>query len=301
MVLCIKFFFKFFSAVLLLALSKSLFSQDYIPMNFEEGVWHEYYFEPPGNSEDIYKFCCDDTTIGNLIYHKIYEYMLVEPNLGDHYFTPSTLLGFIRNSADKTVQYIPTGEDQPITIYNFNISLGDTIYGLEHWEYFVVNFIDSVEISGLYHKRYSEFGYGYPDNPCGPSLVEGIGYSGGLLGYFGSAGCGEIEYILSGYSECSDQDSVCDNCNLLSLNVGNDSYQKLNIYPNPFHEHLTIRSDRTVTAITVYDIYGKVVYEEKSLFTTNKILETGDLAPGLYFISVWFADHSICSLKMIKN
>ena len=108
-------------------------------------------------------------------------------------------------------------------------------------------------------------------------------------------------YYLSSYSECSDQDSTCDNCNLLSLKVSNDSYQKLNIYPNPFHDHLTIQSDRTVTAITVYDIYGKVVYEENSLFTTNKILETGDLAPGLYFVSVQFADHSVSSLKMIKN
>jgi len=56
-----------------------------------------------------------------------------------------------------------------------------------------------------------------------------------------------------------------------------------------------------LTGIKVYDIYGRVVYEVNSLITTNKILETGDLDPGLYFISVKFADHSISSLKIIKN
>ena len=83
--------------------------------------------------------------------------------------------------------------------------------------------------------------------------------------------------------------------------VSNNSYQKLNIYPNPFHDHINIQSDQTLTAIKVYDVFGKVVYVENSLFTTNKILETEDLAPGLYFISVQLADHSISSLKVIKN
>ena len=176
--------------------------------------------------------------------------------------------------------------------------MGDTIYGVSQLEYFVVKVIDSVENAGRYHKRYSEFGHGYPEDSCYPSLVEGIGFSGGLLDYFGN--CGEVMYFLSSYSECSDQDSACDNCNLLSLKVSNDSYQKLNIYPNPFHDHLTIQSDRALTAITVYDVYIKVVYEEHSMITTNKTLETGDLAAGLYFISVWFADHSFYSMKAMK-
>ena len=303
---CIKLFRKFFSAVLLLALSKTLFSQEYIPMNFKDGIWFEEYDSFMDKIEEITKFCCGDTTIGNLLYYKLYEEKLVSPIRGDHYYTTSSIIGFIRNSADKTVQYIPTGGDQPITIYDFNIDIGDTIKG--EWysiddirSFIVVKVIDSVEISGRYHKRYSEFGTGYPGD-CSPlHLIEGIGYSNGLLGYsIPFVVCGETMYYLSGYSECSDQDSTCDNCNLLSLKVSNDSYQKLNIYPNPFHGHLTIRSDRTVTAITVYDIYGKVVYEENSLFTTNKIVQTGNLPPGLYFILVQFADRSFYSVKAMK-
>ena len=154
--------------VLFIIQSSITFSQDYIPMNFNDGVWDEYFTEPPpGNSEEITKFCCGDTTIGNLMYYKLYEEKLVEPYLGDHYYTPSSLIGFIRNSENRTVQYIPKGEKDPVTIYNFNVSLGDTIYGVNQWEYFVVKVIDSVEIAGRYHKRYSEFGFGYPDNPCG--------------------------------------------------------------------------------------------------------------------------------------
>ena len=68
--------------------------------------------------------------LATCMYYKLYEEKLVEPYLGDHYYTPSSLIGFIRNSENKTVQYIPKGEKDPVTIYNFNISLGDTIYGL---------------------------------------------------------------------------------------------------------------------------------------------------------------------------
>ena len=40
--------------------------------------------------------------------------------------------------------------------------------------------------------------------------------------------------------------------------------------------------------------------KKNPLFTTNKILETGDLAPGLYFILVQFADRSFYSVKAMK-
>ncbi len=309
---CIKLFRNIFSVSLLLALSESLFSQEYIPMNFNDGSWAESYDGgPAGPFEDIYKDCCGDTTIDNRKYYKLYEHKLVSPYLGPHYTTQRALIGFIRNTPDKKVQYIPNGEAEPITIYNFNLSIGDTIKG----EYYplegdrcsiVVKVIDSVEISGRYHKRYSEFGgqgYPYDPDPCNPpSLIEGVGYSVGLLGYFLSFQvCGEITYYLTYYSECSDQDSACDHCGSLFSDDNYLSHPNLKIFPNPFDDHINIRSDLTLTAIKVYDIYGRVVYEVNSLITTNKILETGDLAPGLYFITVQFADHSISSLKMIKN
>ena len=285
----------FLGLALLLSFCETLFSQEYIPMNFNDGIWIEEYFEPPGNTEIIQKNCLGDTLIGNQLYYKLFEQKIVVPYLGSIDTTEKVFLGFIGNSSEKIVRYISKGEVDPITIYNFDLNIGDTI--VVEFDSFIIGVIDSVEICGRYHKRYSESGQGYPSDPWSNALIEGIGYSNGLLGFSGSFNNGgEFSYILRCYSERASVD--CEN-RAIFANI-NSMHPELKIFPNPVRNQINIRSDRLFSKIKVYDIYGREVYSENTLFTSYESLTIGDLSPGLYLISVQFTDHSHSFSRILK-
>lgn len=71
----------------------------------------------------------------------------------------------------------------------------------------------------------------------------------------------------------------------------------VNIYPNPAFDHITLRSDKIIKEISVYDHQGQLVYkadpENKSLN-----LEIQDYTPGVYFIHCNMKDE-ISVKKMI--
>ncbi len=288
-------FQDFIALVLFLIQSSIAFSQDYFPMNFKDGTWAERY-SPYETSymEDIYKRCFGDTVIDDQLYYKLYEKKYIQWYTVDS--TEYTFVGLITELPDKTVQYIPKGGTNPITIYDFNINIGDTIKGYSEWNSFVVGVIDSVEICCKYHKRYSEFGSGFPSNFWDPALIEGVGYSNGLLGYFQSFENFETTYTLESYWERSDPD--CEGCYFPDAVKNYNSEPE--IFPNPFNDHININSEQPLLNYRIYNLYGKLVKSENSQFTSDKILETGNLPPGLYLIQVQFIDRSTSSLKMIK-
>ncbi len=60
----------------------------------------------------------------------------------------------------------------------------------------------------------------------------------------------------------------------------------ISIYPNPFSKELYIKSDAILEHIYIYNITGKLVYEEKIIGTSNYELNSSFLANGIYFIDV---------------
>ena len=106
----------FSAMILLITQSNIAFSQDYIPMNFEDGVWIEDYFEKEGHGERIQKECFGDTFINAQLYYKLFERKIVAYPPG---YYPDTIdwafTGLIGNIKDKTVQYIPYGSNDPVT------------------------------------------------------------------------------------------------------------------------------------------------------------------------------------------
>ncbi len=294
MVLCIKLFRKIFSVALLLALSVSLFSQEYIPMNFKDGVWIDNHFANGEYMERTQKFCKEDTLIDNDLYYKLYETKI------QIYYTADTIyniyLGLIGNFPDKTVKYIPSGEVEPIMIYDFNLNIGDTVKGV--YDGFVINNIDSVEICGRYHKRYSEFGTGYPDNPSFPALIESIGYSNGLLGYFDPFHQAvEDVKTLECYSEWTNQDcAACDFIEGISVRKSG-----IHVYPNPFTDRIKVQSSKPVIQIKIYDILGHEIFSENSLLNDDRLLELNHLVNGIYLLRIQFNDHTFYSLPIVKT
>lgn len=70
------------------------------------------------------------------------------------------------------------------------------------------------------------------------------------------------------------------------------------IYPNPFSGVLHFDHNHTETInIRIYNTMGRIVLEKA---TSDKMIQTDHLAPGIYFIAVW-ADDLHYSEKIIKN
>ena len=85
-------------------------------------------------------------------------------------------IGGIRSDTASRVYYYPTGVEQEILLYDFRVEIGDTIYSnlwFNPTGYLVVSFIDSIEVSNHYRKRFHF--EPYPEFP--------VSLTGVLLGY----------------------------------------------------------------------------------------------------------------------
>ena len=72
--------------------------------------------------------------------------------------------------------------------------------------------------------------------------------------------------------------------------------ENINIYPNPVLDYLTIESNKEITAISIYDINGRLVKENKGL----KQFETSYLKKGVYFLEIKCFPSKIYFKKIIK-
>jgi hypothetical protein len=203
-------------------------------------------------------------------------------------------IGLIGNLEDKMVGFIPKNEINPITIYDFNLNLGDTIDGAI--DKFIINKIDSIEICGEYHKRYVQ------DTCCivppQETLIEGVGFSNGLLGCFNIFNQGgESTIRLECYSEFGNEE--CISCNyILKVSSPELSFQ---VFPNPINDKLIIQSSKPIYKVQVYDILGNILFTKIYTGDYNDELEFTHLMPNIYLFKVQFNDHSVYSIKILKN
>ena len=70
------------------------------------------------------------------------------------------------------------------------------------------------------------------------------------------------------------------------------------IYPNPLNNHLFTNSDNTVTKVNVYNVDGKLVYENTNL--NIKSIDLKALLPGIYFLRI-YTDKGVENNRIIKN
>ena len=168
---------------ILVLIQMELSGQGYIPFNFENGIWICDWGSYGGDivrGEEQY-YCKGDTIIDGNLYYKLYNYTKEisyspEPDkvLYDGYY------GAIRNLDNKQVEIIYYYDDFSKIIYDFNLSIGDTIkkgYGSYETEPLIVLSIDSIEFCGKYHKRFNL----NDSSIIHQRLIEGIGFSSGFI------------------------------------------------------------------------------------------------------------------------
>jgi hypothetical protein len=125
------------------------------------------------------------------------------------------------------------------------------------------------------------------------SLNVKNGYFTGSTNY-GFSGCPNLVFVCSdtekidyiqdlvdsyGYTGCT----VSSNCTL-SVNEVNDSLY-VTLFPNPVTETISIKSDKLIDSISIYDINGRLVIS--SVFGKNDLnytMNTNELSSGAYFI-----------------
>lgn len=128
------------------------------------------------------------------------------------------------------------------------------------------------------------------------------------------------EIILDNFEATTGSDFIaeiipCVNCNFIDYRqyyhnfalIKNDLYiyqdtslinDVSTIYPNPFHNHIQIDLSLSEAHIIIFDIYGKVVFEQSLNFGHN-VLNLSFLKPGTYILSFSNTQQSQF-LKIIK-
>ncbi len=84
----------------------------------------------------------------------------------------------------------------------------------------------------------------------------------------------------------------------LSTSEVNASVRKAAVYPNPFKDILHISDARDMKSATVADVSGRIV---KTIDGPAKELNLSSLNSGLYFVTLYFKDGSLSTVKVIKK
>ena len=91
----------------------------------------------------------------------------------------------------------------------------------------------------------------------------------------------------------------CDTCSPIGA-IDNLELNDLSIFPNPTSSFLTIRSNKLISPISIYDITGKLVLQNKR--NSNEIiLDISNLNSGLYFIKSNSQNSSIRKRFIVSN
>ena len=96
-------------------------------------------------------------------------------------------------------------------------------------------------------------------------------------------------------------DENCDGLDILT-SFGSLSQFNISITPNPFLQYVNITSNVDIKRIELYDLFGTNISVKQFDKISNKIkLNTSDIIPGVYYISIYLTNGSNMHKIIIKN
>lgn len=251
-----------------------------------------------------------DSTVGEYNYKKVYERRLVlydwldsppppppyEFCEGADYSDKFRIL--IRQEGRKMFVRDQMGQDT--LLYDFNLEVGDTLpitYNMYPDEDFVVTAIDSMLIGSSFRKIF------HINIFTGDVLIEGIGFSSGLIDLFYNY---EFPSILNCFvrNDTTWYPQYGEPCDL-SVSIDNNSVsEQISAWPNPVKDQLNIvlNTSSQIQSIHSIGIDGRRKDLDFDQTGPNQLMvDFSEMAKGLYLLKLHASDRLPIKIKVIKR
>ncbi|MBI2966804.1 MAG: T9SS type A sorting domain-containing protein [Bacteroidetes bacterium] len=256
------------------------------------GCWESYSYTING-----------DTLIGSFVYHKLYIPYVQTNGICGLIHIAGYNGCFRQDIPDRKIYYIAPDDSTEDLLFNFNLQVGDTIYGFNRLGCTqltdTITLIDSTLIGTDYRKRWY-----FGASPEINAMIEGIGFYSGLLEGCAGGMLDAPSYMLN----CFKQNGITiypdttTNCQIVtSVNSIDKLLSVVKIYPNPLSILTTLRLDKYLSdaSLTVYNSFGQKVKQIKNITGQTVTLHRDNLPSGLYFIRLTQDNKIITADKLV--
>lgn len=205
--------------------------------------------------------------------------------------------GLLREDSNR-VYFVPSWLTSERLLYDFNLSLGDTVpysYGFPSCSPGTIYSTDSFYFDGQPRERLFVAAM---SNTGQVRIFQGIGANSGLLG----AMCMQIDGInscLKGYYNSKDTIQFT-NCSSVFTMINKTENYIANVRPNPFSTQLTFSlADNEQTTVSLYNFLGQQVFQQS--FTNSTTINTEQLTDGIYFYELRNDKGTLKTGKVVKQ
>ena len=252
----------------------------YHPFPDSNAVWREWRSGwNSGINGEVWNYeetLAGDTLIGGLTYKKILETgaTLMNSNPWTYYY--NTYKGGIRqDTSQRKVFFILPTSSTETTLYDFNLSVGDTIHSY-NYPWGIVSSVDSILIGSNYRKIFR--------GTKGVDFIEGIGSTWGLLHQVLSYLNHQNEfYCFTQNGQTIYHPDTTQSC-AVPTGIG-ELYKNIlfAIFPNPTSGIFTLSSSEKISTVEISDVLGKQVYE-KQVRSPKEEIDLSSQPKGIYFL-----------------
>jgi hypothetical protein len=238
-----------------------------------------------------------DTVINTITYHKWYIPFVVYADNCDSINVAGYVGAFRNDIPNKKVYYINSGSNTEEVLYDFNITVGDTIKSCGINQPYTMKIFaeDSVRVGENYRKMWhaSSISGGSVD------IIEGIGGTMGPVQY-----CPVIDPPINNLICFSQNGNInypnVSPCNIISAINSNHIELSVTLSPNPFHFStlLTLSKEFKNAEFKIYNTFGELVKQQKITSQTTTINRDG-LSDGIYLFQVIYSKGILTTGKFV--
>ena len=84
-----------------------------------------------------------------------------------------------------------------------------------------------------------------------------------------------------------------------SLSLNNNEFSKINMYPNPANDVISFNED--LKSIKIYDMSGKVIFENNQNYYRGSLLNISNISNGIYIVETKGINDKSQYIKLLKN
>lgn len=282
----------------------------YHPFPDSSAMWNINYhwmFDAISHDENYSITFSGDTIINSLAYHKLIVPKIqgFHNNGGGNYYSfwdSGYYAGSIRqDTAIRTVFFVPPNDSIEWLLYDFNMSVGDTVKGYlvdSSSVTYIVQEVDSELIDNIYRKRWGSPSYQL-------YFIEGIGSMRGLIKKFVfMGGVASESYFVQCFAQ---NDSTVYPESGVSCELITSAYEKnmqpfaISVSPNPLSSYATVQLSPqfSYSEMFIYNQLGVLVYNEKIDQESFHHFNRKNLPSGIYFMQFINKKGEAATLKFV--